>query len=305
MHSTHSKLDLNLLVALDALLEEGSVAGAALRLHLSAPAMSRTLARIRRALGDPVLVRSGQAMVPTPRALAVRAEVHELVERAVALFSPSELDLGTLERTFTLQADDSIIMVTGTALLERIRREAPGAALRFLPEGPDDTGGLRDGRVDLEIGVIDGAPPEVRVEPLYEDDQVGVVRAGHPFLDGEPTAERFAAAEHLTVSRRGRFEGPIDARLAERGLRRRVVASAPTFSASLFMLSVTDLVGRAGRRSHAATVDRLGLVAFDLPVEAPSSRVAMAWHRRYEADVAHAWLRRLVREVVAGIVDRP
>ncbi|MCO5992472.1 LysR substrate-binding domain-containing protein [Actinoallomurus sp. WRP9H-5] len=193
----------------------------------------------------------------------------------------------------------------GAALLDRIRREAPAAALRFLAEGPEDSGVLRGGRIDLEIGVIDGAPPEVRVEPLFEDDPVGVVRAGHPFLDGEPTAERFAAAEHLTVSRRGRFEGPIDARLAELGLRRRVVASAPTFSSALFMLTVTDLVGRAGRRSHARAVERFGLVAFDLPVEVPSSRIAMAWHRRYEADAAHAWLRRLVREVVTEVVDRP
>ncbi|GAB3983218.1 LysR family transcriptional regulator [Actinoallomurus acanthiterrae] len=299
MRVTHSKLDLNLLVALDALLEEGSVGGAALRLHLSSPAMSRTLARIRKALGDPVLVRSGQAMVPTPRALAIRAEVHELVERAAAVFSPRDLDLAALERTFTLQADDSIITVVGPALLGRIRGDAPGAALRFLPEGPEDTSGLRDGRVDLEIGVIDGVPPEVRVEPLIEDQPVGVVRTGHPLLDGEPTAERFAAAEHLTVSRRGRLEGPIDERLAERGLRRRVVASAPTFSSALVMLAETDLVGRAGRRIHGPVLERFGLVAFDLPVETPSNMIAMAWHRRYEADAAHAWLRRCVRDVVA------
>ncbi|MEV5751874.1 LysR family transcriptional regulator [Actinoallomurus sp. NPDC052308] len=305
MHPTQSTLDLNLLVALDALLEEESVGGAALRLHLSAPAMSRTLARIRKALGDPVLVRSGQAMIPTPRALAIRAEVHELVERTATLFAPSELDLRTLERTFTLQADDSIVTVMGAPLLDRLRREAPGVALRFLAEGPEETRGLRDGRIDLEIGVIDGAPPEIRVEPLIRDQPVGVVRAGHPLLDGEPTAERFAAAEHLTVSRRGRFEGPIDARLAERGLRRRVVASAPTFSSALVMLTVTDLVGRAARRLHASTIERFGLVAFDLPVEVPSPRIDLAWHRRYDADAAHAWLRRVIRETVADVVDRP
>jgi DNA-binding transcriptional LysR family regulator len=296
----HPKLDLNLLVALDALLEEESVGGAASRLHLSGPAMSRALGRVRKAFGDPVLVRSGRAMVPTPRALAIRAEVHELVERANTLFTARALDLAALDRTFTFRADDSITAVAAGALLARMRAEAPGVSLRALPEGSGDSS-LREGRIDLEIGVIDDAPPEIRVEPLFDDQGVGVVRAGHPLLDGVITLERFAAAEHLTTSRRGRLEGPIDTALAGHGLRRRVVASAPSFSSSLLMLMGTDLVGRAGRRLHTPIIERLGLVAFDFPLDVPSVPLAMAWHRRYDADAAHAWLRGCVRTVFAEI----
>lgn len=301
MHEMHSKFDLNLLVSLDVLLEERSVGAAAARLHLSEPAMSRTLARIRRALGDPVLVRSGRGMVPTPRALAIHAEVHELVERAGTVFTAPALDLARLDRVFTFQADDSITAVAAAALLTRVRGEAPGVTIRSLAEGAADSGVLREGRIDLEIGVIGDHPPDVAVEPLMEDRTVGVVRAGHPFLDGEPTLERFAAAEHLTTSRRGRLEGPIDTALAEHGLRRRVVASAPSFSSSLLMLMTTDLVGRASRRLHAPIIERLGLVSFDLPVDVPPVPLAMAWHRRYETDAAHAWLRGCVRDVFTAL----
>ncbi|MDN3351558.1 LysR family transcriptional regulator [Actinomadura sp. DC4] len=301
MHETHSRLDLNLLVSLDVLLQEQSVGAAAARLHLSEPAMSRTLARIRKALGDPVLVRSGRAMVPTPRALAIHAEVHELVERANSVFTERALDLAALDRTFTFQADDSITAVAAATLLGRMRAEAPGVSIRSLPEGAADSGALREGRIDLEIGAIADRPPDVVVEPLLDDLGVGVVRAGHPLLDGEITPERFAAAEHLTTSRRGRLEGPIDTALAAYGLRRRVVASAPSFSSALLILLTTDLVGRAGRRLHAPLIDRLGLAVFDFPIEVPPVALAMAWHHRYETDAAHAWLRGCVREVFTAL----
>ncbi len=133
-------LDLNLLVALDVLLEEQSVQGAAHRLHLSEPAMSRTLGRIRKALGDPVLVRAGRKMVPTPRALAVRAEVSAVVERARALFAPGrDTDLRTVSRTLTIIGHDSFPALYGARLLARAAAEAPGIRVRFLAESHVDT----------------------------------------------------------------------------------------------------------------------------------------------------------------------
>jgi DNA-binding transcriptional LysR family regulator len=301
MHDMQSKLDLNLLVALDALLEENSVSGAAGRLHLSEPAMSRTLARIRRALGDPVLVRSGRSMVPTPRAVAMRVDVHELVERARTLFSADpDVDLTTLTRVFTVQADDAIIAVSGAPLLARIATEAPGVTVRFLGEGPGDSHLLRQGTADLEIGVIVDPAPETRVEPLLTDRFVGLVRRGHPLTRGRLTAERFAAADHLSVSRRGRLSGPIDTLLAERGLARRVAASAPTFCAAQFLLQTTDLVGLSAERMHGPIGEQAGLVTFEIPLELEPLRIALAWHSRYDADSAHGWLRRLVHEAVGA-----
>ncbi|MFI7244497.1 LysR family transcriptional regulator [Streptomyces qinglanensis] len=297
-------LDLNLLTALDALLTEGSVTGAARRLHLSTPAMSRTLTRVRRALDDPVLVRSGRHMVPTPRALELAGEVRGIVERAEAVLTPGadgDFEPAALERTFTLLADDALLTLVGMRLLERMRAQAPGVSLRLLPEGPGDSTALREGVADLELGVVDAPTPETRVEHVFTDTNVGVVRRGHPLLDGELTAERFAAADHVTASRRGRFHGPIDELLAARGLRRRVVASVPTLAAALMVVAQTDLVARTGRRLGAAQLDRLGLVAFEIPLELPALPIAQAWHPRYEKDPAHRWLRRCVRETAQDL----
>ncbi|KOV67199.1 LysR family transcriptional regulator [Streptomyces sp. MMG1121] len=294
-----SGLDLNLLAALDVLLEEQSVQGAARRLHLSEPAMSRTLGRIRKALGDPVLVRAGRQMVPTPHALAVRAEVSAVVERARALFTPGrDTDLRTASRTFTILGHDAIAATQGATLFARAAREAPGIRLRFLSESHVDAPFLRQGTADLEIGVIDTTSPEVRVETVYEDRMLGVVRAGHPLLTGELTPERFAGeAGHLIVSRRGRQRGPIDDALAELGFARRVVGSVGTYPASLFVLRETDLIGLITSYGRSMA-EPLGLVAFEIPLGLPSVRVGFAWHPRHDADPAHAWLRGCVRDLM-------
>ncbi|QNP70657.1 LysR family transcriptional regulator [Streptomyces roseirectus] len=291
-------VDLNLLLALDVLLEEQSVQGAARRLHLSEPAMSRTLGRIRKALGDPVLVRAGRRMVPTPRALAVRAEVGAVVERARAVFTPADTDLTTVVRTFSILGHDAIAAAHGPALLARAAAEAPGVRLRFLSESHLDGPFLREGTADLEVGVIDTTSPEVRTELLLDDRMVGVCRPGHPLLDGELTPERFARdADHLIVSRRGRLHGPVDTALAELGLERRVVGTVGSLPSSLFVLRDTDLVG-LDTGWGAPLARSLGLVHFDVPLALPPLRLGMAWHPRYEADPAHAWLRKVVREVL-------
>ncbi|WP_405936587.1 LysR family transcriptional regulator [Streptomyces sp. NBC_00726] len=297
MRVTQSGLDLNLLVALDVLLDECSVSGAAARLHLSEPAMSRTLGRIRKALGDPVLVRAGRTMVPTPHALAIHGEVRAVVERARGLFlSGGKVDLRALSRTFTVLAQDLLAAVSGPALFARIAREAPGVRLRFLMESHVDGPFLREGAADLEVGVLDTRSPEVHGEHLYDDRMVGVVRPGHPLLAGEITPARFAAADHVTVSRRGRTTGPVDTALAELGLSRRVVASVGTLPSSLFILLRSDLVGLAPLRTRSLT-EPLGLRTFELPLPLPPLPFGMAWHPRHDADPAHAWLRECFRQL--------
>ncbi len=295
-----SGMDLNLLVALDALLEERSVAGAAARLHLSEPATSRTLGRIRRALGDPVLVRAGRSMVPTPHALAIHAEVRAVVERAQALFGAAgQVDLRTLDRTFTVLAHDAFAAAHAAPLFARTAAEAPGVRLRFLGESHVDAPALREGTADLEVGVIDTTAPEVRVEQLYEDRMLAVVRPGHPLLDGPSTPERFAAGRHLGVSRRGRLHGPIDTALAELGLARTVVGTVATYPAALFALRTSDLIGLTTARSRGLA-EALGLVALEIPLDLPALPFGLAWHPRHDADPAHAWLRGCIRELLAG-----
>ncbi|MBO0853219.1 MAG: LysR family transcriptional regulator [Nocardia sp.] len=292
-------IDLNLLVALDALLEARSVSGAAERLHTSAPAMSRTLSRLRRLLDDPLLVRAGRTMVPTARALALQGRVRGLVEESNALFAPPERpDPATLRRTFALQIGDLVISGIGQRLLRRVHAEAPGVTLRFVPESHEDTHSLRDGGVDLELGRVRRSEPETRIEALAEDRALGVVRVGHPLLENRVTARAFAAADHVVVSRRGVLTGPIDQLLAECGLARRIAACAPHQAAALFLLRESDLVGTLPARFAPAELTDLGLRTFELPLPLPPIELSMAWHPRHDADGAHQWLRDRVRAVV-------
>ena len=295
-------LDLNLLVALDALLEEGSVAGAADRLHLSQPAMSRTLARIRRSTADQILVRSGRAMIPTPYALAIRENVHALVQQAEAVLLPARsLDLATLERVFTLQFHDAFTVAIGPALLASIRTAAPGVALRLLAETPVDATNLRYGRVDMTIGSSEPDVAGVRSADLGRDRLSLVAAIGNPLLRGELTVERYASAKHLIVSRRGRLRDPIDDLLEERGLRRQVVASAPGMAAALHLVSGSDLVVSVAEQLGRPMVDALGLQMLSLPFELPPVPAILSWHQRYDDDLAHAWLRTVVQETIQSV----
>ncbi|MGK5637668.1 LysR family transcriptional regulator [Streptomyces sp. URMC 126] len=304
MRLVHTKLDLNLLVALDALLEECSVTGAAARLAVSEPAMSRTLGRIRKVVGDPVLVRAGHTMQPTPRAVAMRTEVRALVRRAHAVLAPTgEIDLGSLTRTFTISANDAMVTSVGDHLLTRVEREAPGVTLCFLAEPPGDHTGLRDGSIDLQMGVLGPLAPEVRSEPLIDDHTVMVMRPDHPLAEGELTAERVAGARHIVTSRRGRPSGPLDDALAALRLSRRAAVVAPTFAATLLMLANRhDVVGLFPWRQYRVNVRTLGLITRELPVPLPPLPLSLAWHPRDDSDPAHRWLRSRIRSSVAAVL---
>ncbi|HEX6345603.1 LysR family transcriptional regulator [Umezawaea sp.] len=295
-------LDMNLVVALDALLTESSVTAAAERLHTSAPTMSRTLARLRRILDDPLLVRAGRDLVPTPRALELRGEVRAVTERARALFAPAPAaDPASIVRTFDLQVSDMFATTVMARLVDDVRAQAPGITLRFRPDTLEDTPALREGLVDLEVGVLGRADPEIRGETLLTESLVGVVRAGHPLASARTvTARAFAAADHVAVSRRGRPRGPIDEVLADLGLHRRVTAVVPTYAASLFLARETDVVCLVPATTGRGTLDVLGLRAFDLPFPFPPLALGMAWHPRNDRDRPHRWLRDRVRDVFAG-----
>ncbi|MET9295041.1 LysR family transcriptional regulator [Streptomyces sp. NPDC003077] len=296
------QLDLNLLTALDALLEEGSVAGAAARLHVTAPAMSRSLGRIRKATGDQILVRTGRSMVPTTRALAMRAQVHALVQQAHRLLSAQqELDLAALERVFTVRWHDALTAACGTALVAAVHRQAPGVQLRLPAEPGTDTPELRRGEVDLASSSSRSALPDVRHRLVGSDRLVVAVRPGHPLTEGPLSIERYAAAEHLTVSRRGRLHDPIDDALTPHGHERRIVAAGPTTTFALRLALETDLVVTLPDAVTRATRDQLGLVTLPLPLQSPDIPLYLLWHQRYDDDRAHIWLRDLATETVQAL----
>jgi DNA-binding transcriptional LysR family regulator len=290
--------DLNLLTALDALLAEGSVSGAARRLSVTTPAMSRTLARIRDAFGDPILVRAGRGLTPTPHALALRERVRAVVEEARSLVAAAgEQVLGTTLRTFTVRASDAFAGAFAARLAERVASDAPGVTLRFAPEGDEDVASLRDGRVDLELGVMGPLGPEIRVQTLFRERLVGVVRRGHALARGRVTPARFARERHVSVSRRGIARGPIDAELSKRGLARPVALVVAGFGEALLAVAASDLVAAVPSRLARVAGETVAIDCFPLPLPVPVLVVGQAWHPRLEADPAHRFLRACVREI--------
>ncbi len=291
--------DLNLLIALDVLLAEGSVARAARRLRLSPSATSRALARLREATGDPLLVRAGRGLVPTPRAEALREEARHLVEAAQAVLRPAQRhDPATLTRTFTLRTADGFVETFAPRLLARIGAEAPGVRLNFLQKPDKQSEPLREGRVDLETAVIEESTgPELRAQALFSDRLVAVVGASHPLAQAPLTADRYARARHVIVSRSGFDEDAVDRPFLPPGLSRRVACAVGGFAAALSLARHSDLVATVPER-HTATL-REGLISLPLPIPTTGFTVSMLWHPRLDADPAHRWLRGCVREACA------
>jgi DNA-binding transcriptional LysR family regulator len=296
--------DLNLLVTLDVLLAEGSVARAGHRLRLSPSAMSRALARLRATTGDPLLVRAGRGLVPTPRALALRDRVSQLVQDAESVLRPAErLTLTTLDRTFTLRTSEGFVENFGPPLLDRLGREAPGVRLRFVQKSQKDSAPLREGTVELETGVVDKTTAqELRMQALFNDRYVGVVRAGHALTKGRITPSRYAAGKHICVSRDGLEKGPIDDALEGFGLERDLATIVGGFATALALARASDLITTVPER-HTGIL-RTGMYSFALPISTPEFTVSLLWHPRLDADLAHRWLRSCVREVCTEHVER-
>lgn len=294
--------DLNLLVTLNALLDEQSVAAAARRLRLSPSAMSRALERLRQTTGDPLLVRAGRGLVPTPRALELKGQVAPLVEGALSVLRPaSTLDLARLERRFTLRTSEGFVETFGPELLRRLSEQAPGITLQFAAKPDKESAPLREGAVDIETGVVDaGTAPELRALPLFEDHWVGIVRGDHPLAKGKVTSKKYAAAAHVQVLRRGLHSADIDTAVAASGHDRTIAIIVHGFSQALALARETDLVATVPEH-HTAGL-RKGMHAFPLPFAIEPFTVSMLWHPRMDGDLAHRWLRTQLRAVCAATV---
>ena len=294
-------IDTNLLVVLDALLQEGHVGRASKRLALSPSATSHALARLRELMGDPLLVRAGRQLVLTPRAVSLAPQVRQLMEQMERLLQPPEaFQPAKLERAFRLLTTDHIEFVLLRRLDPLLVAEAPRVVLHSRPIGPDAVEELRADRADVAFGVFPGLPDDIASEELFKDRFVTLVREGHPALARPLTLKRFAELEHVLVAPRGTPTSRVDTLLAEKGLKRRVVRTVGTFLAAPFLVAQSDYVVTMSARVAESLAPLLHLRVLESPVSYEYT-LTQIWHRRLDRDPAHAWFRGLTARVASEL----
>lgn len=295
------RLDANGLVSLDLLLQERSVTGAARRQGVTQSAMSQTLRRLREALGDDLLVRSGSEMVLTPRAVALREPLRRIfaeLERVIA--EEPAFDPATSTRRVRLAVSDYAAVLVLPRLLARISAEAPDIEVAVVTPTSRTSDAVRDGDVDMAVGFLADSPG-LDTEELWSDDFALLVRRGHPLARQRDRLGAFSRARHLLVSPRGTPRGRVDDVLAELGRSRRVSVTLPFFLAAPAIVADTDLVLTIPRKIAVRFAKIYDLVLREPPVSVGSFSIEMATASRLRADPANRWLRELVMSVARAV----
>jgi DNA-binding transcriptional LysR family regulator len=288
-------VDLNLLVALDALLRERSVTRAARRVGLTQPSMSRALGRLRAMLGDALFVRSGRGLVPTPRALALQPELGGALERlATAVAEQRPFDPASAERTFHVSTADYGMAILAPLVTERAFGQAAGVRLVLHAQSAGDDEALLEGRLDALLAPRRPSTPGCVWTKLLSDEFVCLVRRDHPSVGAELSLAQYGALGHVFVSPTLATAGVADRALARRGLRRRVAVVVPSFLVAPVIAAESDLVATVPSRIAKLYAGRLPVRSVPVPLEVPAVTVSMAWHERMRRDPAHAWFRRLL-----------
>ena len=300
MHETDLRgIDFQLLVALRALVEECSVSRAAKRLNLSQPAMSRALARLRHLFGDPVLVRGRQGLLPTPRAMALQPALGRLLEDAARLVAPERFDPAAARGAFHIAANDYAAQAVLPGLFARLRSTAPGMDINLRPNDAQALADLESGGLDLALGVFREAPAGFYRQELLRDHFVVLLRRDHPVLKSRLTMAGYLKLPHLFVTLSGQGIGAVDADLKRQGHARRIAARVSTFMAVPGILQRSDLVLTLPARLAEYLCQDRALRQAALPFRIAPFAIAQLWHERRNADAAHVWLRRQVKESVA------
>lgn len=300
-----SAVDLNLLVALDLLLEHRSVRAAARAARVTPSAMSHTLGRLRALFGDELLVRAGAGLVPTARAEALVVPVRDALAAVRAALAPTEAFApGSLRRAFRVVCTDHVSTVLLPHVAAVLREEAPGVDLHERPLTASVMEELRAGEVDVAIGIFPEAPPEMRSRRLFTDGFVTVARPGHPRLGtGVLDLDTFLAEGHMLVAPRGTPRGTVDELLAARGLSRRVVRTVTHFLSGLWQVGDGDLLLTVSRRLVAMAAPRLPLVWFPTPLPVEDYVLSALWHPRSDRSPADAWFRGVLSRAAAALGD--
>ncbi|MDZ4867884.1 MAG: LysR family transcriptional regulator [Alphaproteobacteria bacterium] len=293
-----SSLDLNLLVALDALLGEASVSRAAQRIGLSQPATSHALARLREVVGDPLLVRVGARMELTPRAQSLRAPLGETLEQVRTLFVSEGFDPATSTRRFALMIPDIVVDLLMMPVVERVAAAAPHVRLDIVPWlAPDMVTAERAREVDLVLSCRGDAYPGFHRQKLYTDKDALAVRRGHPVGRRLKQLPAFLDARHVAVISQGQRLDMIDEWLLDAGVERRIALAVPSYLQAARLAARTDLVAFVPRRLIASLSGPLGLMTVDPPLDPGVDEQFMFYPTRAQNDPGSAWLRGLVLDV--------
>jgi DNA-binding transcriptional LysR family regulator len=294
------RLDLNLLVTLEALLAERNVTKAAARLHLSQPAVSAQLARLRDVFDDPLLLPAQRGMTPTAKALELHEPLrHALDQVRAAVATHRAFDPAKARVTVTISASDYLQAAVLQPLVLDLRRRAPNVriALRSI-DAIQLEAQMARGDVDVALLTPDAAPKTLRARKLLDEDYVLIARLNHPRVRRRVSAEQFAALEHVVVSPRGGgFSTGVDTALAAMGLKRSVVLSAASFLFVPEIVAQSDFVALVPRRLVQHRADRLQVVECPFPVAGFS--ISMLWHERNHGHAAQRWVRERLLEVAA------
>lgn len=297
------RIDLNLLLLVDAILKEGSASRAARRLRLSQPAVSQGLKRAREAFGDPLLARHGNRLLPTSRAVALQPEIRAILERIESVLTPSSFDPAAATRDFILASSDLGQVLVLPPLIARIAREAPSCRVKVVP--PPARIDMLD-QFDLAIMGAPVTQGPVRWSALFEDRFVMLARRGHPALSGPLPLDHFARMPQALVSPRAEgFEGPVDAALARLGLRRPVAVMLHGFMSLPTILAESDLIAAVPLRFAELPLVHMSCSYRELPLDVPRYAMKIVWHATRSADPSLEWLcRELVadRESPTGLV---
>jgi DNA-binding transcriptional LysR family regulator len=287
-------LDLNLLVALDALLREANVSRAAMRIGLSQPAASHALQRLREVLGDPLLVRTGARMELTPRAQALRGPLAQALDQVRGLFIPDDFDAASSERQFRLMMPDLAVELLVPPLMEKIARLAPNVRLDIVPwRGPAIFSAEFARTIDLVISIGDAFKGFHR-QLLYSDRDALAVRRGHPVGGKLARREAFLKARHVAVIIRGQNEDLIDGWLRAKGIERRIALVVPGYLEALHIVARTDLVAFVPGRLITALAKPLSLRAVPPPLDPGIDEQFMFYPTRAQFDPGSIWLRNLM-----------
>ncbi|WP_416637561.1 LysR family transcriptional regulator [Pseudomonas sp. OHS18] len=298
-------IDMDLLLTLDALLDEQNITHAAARLGISQPAMSARLARLRRVFGERLFIAAptGRGVLPTPRALALRPTLQQVLSGMSALLEPAVFDPATSQRTFVVALHENPALMLGAKLFNRIREQAPLARLRFALPDPDTLfRQMEHGEIDVFIGVGEAVNEGWVGRQLFTDQFITAQRKGHPRGQHELDLAAFCSAPHLLVSSAGDpFAGIVDRVLAELGSSRQVVMSTQSYAMAPPLVAGTDLLCTLPRRLLQQFSTTLDL--FEPPIELPSLALNAYWHPRNHEDAASIWLREQILGA-AGVVGR-